>query len=339
VVLLKGNGIPTYHLAHVVDDHLMRTTHVIRGSEWLSSVPLHFQLFELFSWAPPVFAHIPPIEKLEIIREVDASGAEVVRESRRKLSKRKDPEANVQFYREMGFPEQATIEYLSNLFDPSFEPWRAANPTAPYGSFRFSLSTLSSGGALSDVVKIASISQEVVSRMAIDDVYEQGLDWAREFDPELAACMEEAPDYTRRALDIERTGPGAGKRIRTWQDLRTQLSFMYDALFVHQMHFNFPDNMTQDEVKTVILRFLEVYDEKDDKTEWFERCKGIAREIGYADSVKVFRKAKGEFRGHVGDVAMVLRIALVGSRQSPDLWEVMQVMGRDRVERRLSIFL
>lgn len=338
IVLLKVDGIPTYHLAHAVDDHLMRTTHVIRADEWLSSVPLHLQLFQLFSWTPPAFAHIPPIEKLEIIKELDDSGKEIVRESRRKLSKRKDPEANMDFYAEMGFPDEATIEYLSNLFDSSFESWRAANPTAPYNSYRFNLSTLASHGALSDIVKIASISKDVIARLDIDSVYEKGLSWAKEFDPELASLMAKHPDYTRRALDIERTGEAAGKRIRTWQDLRSQLAFMYDELFTHQDHFEFPENMTQEDVKTVVKRFIEVYDENDDKTAWFDRIKGLAREIGFADNVKEFKKAKGAIRGHVGDVAMVLRVALCGSRQSPDLWEVMRVMGRERIESRLSIF-
>jgi glutamyl-tRNA synthetase len=339
IVLLKADGIPTYHLAHLVDDHLMHTTHVIRADEWLSSVPLHLQLFQLFSLTPPMFGHIPPIEKLEVIKEIDPEGKEVVRESRRKLSKRKDPEANMRFYAEMGFPEEATIEYLSNLFDPSFESWRADNPTAPYDSYRFNLNTLASHGALSDIVKIASISKDVIARMDINTVYEKALNWAKEFDPELAGLMESYPEYTRKALDIERTGEAAGKRIRTWRDLRPQLAFMYDELFTHQDHFEFPENMTQEDLKIVLKRFLEVYDPADDKTAWFDRLKAIAREIGFADNVKAFRKAKGAIRGHVGDVAMVLRVALCGSRQSPDLWEVMQVMGRERVKKRLSNFL
>jgi glutamyl-tRNA synthetase len=339
IPLLKADGIPTYHLAHVVDDHFMRTTHVIRADEWLSSVPLHLQMFRLFSWAPPAFGHFPPIEKIEVIKEIDQSGKEVTRESRRKLSKRNDPEANIDFYSEMGFPEEAIIEYLSNLFDSSFEPWRAENPTAPYDSFRFDLSSLGSHGALSDVVKIASISKEVVARLDIDTVYGKALNWARDFDPELAGLMMKYPDYTRQALDIERTGEAAAKRIRTWKDIRPQLGFMYDELFLHQNNFEFPENMTNEEIKTVLRRFLEVYNENDDKAAWFERCKAIAREIGFAESVGAFKKAKGALRGHVGDLTTVLRVALCGSRQSPGLWEVMQVMGRERIEKRLSSFL
>jgi glutamyl-tRNA synthetase len=336
IVLLKSDGIPTYHLAHVVDDHFMRTTHVIRADEWLSSVPLHLQLFQLFSWAPPAFGHFPPIEKIEVIKEIDQSGKEVIRESRRKLSKRNDPEANIDFYTEMGFPEEAIIEYLSNLFDSSFEPWRAENPTAPYDSFRFDLSSLGSHGALSDVVKIASISKDIIARLEIDIVYRKAVHWAREFDPELASLMSKYPDYTRKALDIERTGETASKRIRTWRDIRPQLAFMYDELFSHQNHFEFPENMTNEEIRTVLKRFIEVYNEKDDNNVQFERYKEIAREIGFADSVGAFKKAKGAFRGHVGDVAMVLRVALCGSRQSPGLWEIMQVMGRERIEKRLA---
>jgi glutamyl-tRNA synthetase len=339
IPLLKADGIPTYHLAHVVDDHFMRTTHVIRGDEWLSSVPLHLQLFQLFSWAPPAFGHFSPIEKIEVVKETDSSGKEVIRESRRKLSKRKDPEANIDFYAEMGFPEEATIEYLSNLFDSSFEPWRAENPTAPFDSFHFNLNSLASHGALSDVVKITSISKEIIARLEIDTVYRKALDWAREFDPELASLMSKYPDYTRKALDIERTGDAAAKRIRGWKDIRPQLGFMYDEIFSNQNHFEFPENMTNEEIKTVLKRFLEVYNENDDKTALFERCKAIAREIGFADNVKDFKKAKGAFRGDIRDVTAVLRVALCGSRQTPDLWEFLQVMGRERIERRLYIFL
>lgn len=339
IVLLKADGIPTYHLAHLVDDHLMRTTHVIRADEWLSSVPLHLQLFQLFSFTPPAFGHIPPIERIELVKELDPSGKEITRESRRKLSKRKDPEANMKFYADMGFPEEATIEYLSNLFDSSFEPWRVAHPTAPYNSYRFNLSTFASHGALSDIIKIASISKDIIAGMDTDTVYQKGLKWSREFEPELAELMATYPEYTRDALDIERTGEAAGKRIRTWRDLKPQLSFMYDELFTQQSNFEFPENMSQSEMKLVLNRVLEVYDENDDKTSWFDRLKTIAREIGFADNVKAFKKAKGAIKGHVGDVAMVLRVALCGSRQSPDLWEVMRVMGRERIERRLSVFL
>ena len=339
IVLLKANGIPTYHLAFLVDDHLMRTTHIIRADEWLSSVPLHIQLFQLFSWTPPVFAHIPPIDKIEKIIEFDETGKEITRESRRKLSKRKDPEANINFYVEKGFPEEATIEYLSNLFDPSYESWRESNPTAPYSEFHFSLSTLSSHGAMSDIVKITSISKDVIARMNIDECYEKGLKWAEEFDPELAELMKLHSDYTRRSLDIERTGESAGKRIHTWQDLRPQLAFMYDELFTPAEMVEFPENLNHKDIKLIVEKFLETYNEIDDKITWFDRMKEISTKIGFADSVKAFKKAKGSFRGHVGDVAMLLRLGVCGRRQSPDLWELMRVMGRDRVIKRLSMLV
>lgn len=337
IVLLKANGIPTYHLAYTVDDHLMRTTHIIRADEWLSSVPLHIQLFKYFSWTPPVFAHIPPIDKIDKIVEIDETGKEIIRESRRKLSKRKDPEANINFYFEKGFPEEATIEYLSNLFDSSYESWRESNPTAPYSEFHFSLSTLASHGAMSDIVKITSISKDVIARMSIDECYEKGLKWAEEFDPELAELMKLHSDYTQRSLDIERTGESAGKRIHTWQDLRPQLAFMYDELFAPAETAEFPENLNHEDIKLIVEKFLETYDESDDKITWFDRIKEIATEIGFADSVKAFKKAKGAFRGHVGDVAMGLRLGVCGRRQSPDLWEVLRVMGRDRVTKRLSM--
>jgi glutamyl-tRNA synthetase len=338
-VLLKSDGIPTYHFAHAVDDHLMRTTHVIRGDEWMSSMPLHLMLFRYLGFKAPHYAHVPPIQKQDRVEDRDPETGEVkVTDSRRKLSKRKDPEANVDYYREAGVPEAATIEYLLNIANSAFEDWRKANPSKPYTDFPLKLNKLAAGGALSDLVKLKSISQSVIARMSADEVYTHGLAWARAHDPDLAVLMERYADYTRRALNIER--PGAkNKRIITWPDLRPQLSFFYDELYGRMESFDFPENVPADERPVLLRKMLDGYDAADGKEAWFEKIRSIAAAGGYAADVKQYKASPGSYKGHVGDVSMVLRVALCGTRSSPDLHEVMAVLGPERVRSRIARFL
>ncbi|WP_129345194.1 glutamate--tRNA ligase [Sorangium cellulosum] len=339
-ILLKSDGIPTYHFAHAVDDHLMRTTHVIRGDEWISSMPLHLQLFRVLGFRPVEYAHVPPIQKLDRVEEADPETGETrVSDARRKLSKRKDPEANIEYYREIGVPEAATIEYLLNIANSAFEDWRKANPEKPYTAFPLKLNKLAPGGALSDLVKLKSVSQSVVSRMSAEDVYAQGLDWARAYDKELAALMERDPEYTKRALGIERGGKKSNKRIVTWQDLRTQLFFFFDELYDRVEALDFPENIPEGERKSLLRQMLDVYDPADAKEAWFEKIRGIAVASGYAGEVKQYKASPGSWKGHVGDVSMALRVAVCGTRNSPDLTEVMAVMGEPRVRARIARFL
>lgn len=339
-ILLKSDGIPTYHFAHAIDDHLMRTTHVIRGDEWISSMPLHLQLFRVLGFKQVEYAHVPPIQKLERVEETDPKTGETrVSDARRKLSKRKDPEANIEYYREIGVPETATIEYLLNIANSAFEDWRKANPDKPYTAFPLKLNKLAPGGALSDLVKLKSVSQSVVSRMSAEDVYTQGLDWARAYDKELAALMEREPEYTKRALGIERGGKKSNKRIVTWQDLRTQLFFFYDELYDRIEKFDFPENVPEEERKSLLRQMLDVYDPADTKEAWFEKIRAIAVAAGYAGEVKQYKASPASWKGHVGDVSMVLRVAVCGTRNSPDLTEVMAVMGEPRVRARIARFL
>lgn len=338
-VMIKSDGIPTYHFAHAVDDHLMRTTHVIRGDEWMSSMPIHLQLFRYFGFKAPSYAHVPPIQKLDRVEEKDPETGEAkVTDSRRKLSKRHDPEANVEYYFEAGVPETATIEYLLNIANSAFEDWRRANPAKPYTEFPLKLNKLAAGGALSDLVKLKNISQGVIARMSAEEVYDQGLRWARRFDPELAALMERHPEYTRRALNIER--PGAkNKRIVTWPDLRAQLGYFYDELYGSIEAFDFPENVPAEERPALLRQMLDGHDPADSKEAWFDKIRAVAAANGYAGDVKQYKADPGSYKGHVGDVSMVLRVALCGTRNSPDLHEVMAVMGPERVRARLARFL
>lgn len=326
-VLVKSDGIPTYHFAHAVDDHLMRTTHVIRGDEWMSSMPLHLQLFRYLGFKPVHYAHVPPIQKMD--------GPD----SRRKLSKRHDPEANIEYYREIGVPEAGTIEYLLNIANSAFEDWRKRNPDKPYTDFPLKLNKLAPGGALSDMVKLRSVSQGVVARMSGVEVYEHGLAWAKAHDPEIAALMESDPAYAKAALGIERDSKKGNKRIVTWQDVRPQLGFFFDAVYDRIDAFDFPEAIPEDERRALLAKMRDTYDPSDTKEAWFEKIRAIAVDLGYAGEVKQYKASPGAYKGHVGDVSMLLRVALCGTKSSPDLREVMAVMGNERVRARIARFL
>lgn len=336
-VLLKSDGIPTYHFAHAVDDHLMRTTHVIRGDEWLSSMPLHLQLFRVLGFRPVEYAHVPPIQKIERSEQVDeSSGATRTVDSRRKLSKRKDPEANIEYYHELGVPETATIYYLLNIANSAFEGWWKKNPTAPYSTFPLKLNKFAAGGALSDVVKLKSISKDIVARMSAEEIFPKGLAWARKHDPELAELMERHPDYTLRALAIERDTPKGNKRIVTWEDLRPQLGYFYDELFDRGPAPAFPPEQPEAERRALLRELAAVYDADDPKETWLQKVRAVAAQAGYAADAKELAASPGSFKGHSGDVVMLVRLATCGTRQSPDLHEVLRVMGSERVRARLA---
>ena len=325
VVLLKSDGMPTYHMAHVVDDHFMRTTDVVRGHEWLASYPMHAQLFGLLGWEPPRFAHISPIEKL------DGS-------SRRKLSKRNDPEASVSYYMEVGYPLDAVIEYLLTLADGQFEEWRAAHPQLPHSDFTIELAHMSRSGALFDLAKLDSISRELVGRLSAGAIYDHALAWAAEYAPDFAARFSAAPAYAKAILDIERHGERPRKDIVRWSDLPADIGYFFDDTYAAMLgetksalaaiQPGAPDGM--------LAAIAQAYDPALDRDGWLEWLRALGLTFGYAPNVKAFKAAPDEFRGHFGDLAGVLRVILAGRRNTPDLFEVMQVLGRNRVVSRLT---
>ncbi|MBI4599983.1 glutamate--tRNA ligase [Candidatus Uhrbacteria bacterium] len=327
IVLMKSDGLPTYHLAHVVDDHLMGTTHVIRGDEWLSSVTLHMQLFEMFSWIPPQYGHIAPIQKMD--------GG-----SKRKLSKRHDPEASVSFYDERGYPPAAVIEYLLNLANSNFEDWRRAQPDEDSRTFILTFEKLANpSGALFDFMKLNDISKDVVARFSAEEVYEQGVAWARRHNSGLAERMERNSEYTQKIFGIERGGTGKiRKDIAKWSDLKGELEYFFDDSFQEsraellQILFD----SEQDDIKKIIASFLDGYDEGDASHAWFEKIQEIAARYGYAKSAKEYKADPETYKGTVADVAKIFRVALTGRTQTPDLYSIMQVMGKERVLKRLS---
>lgn len=320
-VLIKSDGLPMYPFAMLVDDHLMRITDVIRGDEWIASMPLHLQLFEAAGWRPPRYAHVAPIQKQE-------GGA------KRKISKRKDPEAAVSYFWQQGFVREAVLEYLLNLANSTFEDWRRDNPDKAYNEFELKIENLGVAGPLFDPVKLENISRQVLTRMSSAELLEISLRWAREFEPELAAEMVVDTTYTEAVLNIERSNEKAAKRLSTLADLRTQVRPFFDKFLPPVDALPFPESMDVAERCRILKLIRERYSADILAGEVFGFLQQLAGELGYAQSVKEFKAEPGKFRGHVGDVAMVARVTLFGDTKTPDLGEMMTVLGPERVRAR-----
>ena len=325
IVIIKSDGLPTYHFAHVVDDHLMRTTHVIRGDEWLSSLPVHIQLFQALGFKLPKYAHIAPIMKEE-------DGA------KRKLSKRKDPEAAVEFYSKEGIPSDAAKEYLLNIANSNFEQWRRQNKTASIDEFELSLNKMSVSGALFDMVKLLDISKSVISRYTREEVYDLSADWANEYDKDLKELLEKDKEYTLKVLGIERGNEKPRKDIAKWSDLKDNIEYMYDDRFLNKTQEYVYQNINdKEEIKALVTDYLEnFFTLADDKQTWFNKLKDLAEKHGYAREVKEYKANPESFKGHVGDVSTVIRVALTGRQNTPDMYEIMQVLGENSVKARLN---
>ena len=325
IVIIKADGLPTYHFAHVVDDHLMHTTHVTRGDEWLSSVPVHLQLFQELGFRPPRYAHTATILKND-------NG------NKRKISKRKDPEASAGYYREIGIPVNAVKEYLLNIANSTFENWRKANPDKAMEEFDFQLNKMSVSGALFDMVKLLDIGKNVISKMTAQEVYESSLIWAKEFDKELEELLSNK-EYSLKVLGIERGKAKPRRDISKWSDVKNCIEYMYDdKFFANTDEYEFDKINDKEEIKKILDLYLEKYfDLSDDQTTWFGKIKDLAEELGYAREVKEYKQNPENWPGHVGDISTVLRVALTKRKNTPDLYEIMQVLGKDSVEKRLKL--
>ena len=324
IVLIKSDGLPTYHFAHAVDDHLMRTTHVIRGEEWVSSVPLHVQLFQVLGFEMPQYIHTPTIMK-------DDEG------SKRKISKRKDPEAAASYYKDKGIPKEAVIDYLMNILNSNFENWRKQNPHAALSEFKVDPHKISSSGALLDLVKLDDVSKNTIATFTAEKIYNDGLEWAKEYDKDLADLMEKNKDFTLNILNIERTGPKVRKDISKWSELRDNFEYLYDEVFFTKPHdYEWQSITDMNDIKQIIDEYMKTYDEKDDKDTWFNKMKDVAEKFGYAREVKEYKANPGNFKGHVGDISTVIRVALTGRRNTPDLYEILRNLGRERIEKRFA---
>ncbi len=319
-VLLKSDGIPTYHFAHAVDDHLMRTTHVVRGDEWLSTLPFHIQLFQALGFRLPKYIHIGPLMKMD-------------GNSKRKLSKRKDPELALTYYRAEGFPAESVYEYIMTLLNSNYEDWRRANPDASPAQFPFSPKKLNPAGNLFDYAKLTDVSKNVISRMDADRVYTLLLDWAEEFDPDFGEKLSADPDYAKRILAIGRGGKKPRKDLAVWKDAKPYMGFFYDAYLEAPL---FDGKFDKSVIRDVLERFLESFDISDDANTWFDKVKAITESVGFAADMKAYKADPTAFAGSVADVSGFLRIAVTGKTNSPDLYTVMQILGKERTVARIQ---
>ncbi len=322
IVIIKSDGLPTYHFAHAVDDHLMGTTHVIRGDEWLPSVPLHLQLFYVLGFKAPKYAHIAPMMKVD-------------GDAKRKLSKRKDPEAAVSYYTEEGIPKQAVKEYLMNIANSNFEIWRKQNPDKAIEEFDLQLNKMGVSGALFDMIKMLDVAKSVISKYSAEEVYDESYNWAENFDPELKEMLDDK-EYALKVLGIERGNVKPRKDIAKWSDVKNAIYYMYDNKFDKNGEFEYQKINDKDEIEKIVKEYFDkYYDEKDDKDTWFAKMKDLAESFGYAREVKEFKANPDNFKGHVGDISTVIRVRITGRCNTPDLYEILKVLGKERIMKRV----
>ena len=327
IVIIKSDGLPTYHFAHAIDDHLMGTTLVIRGDEWVASVPLHLQLFYMLGFKAPKYAHIAPIMKEE-------NGG------KRKLSKRKDPEAAVSYYKEEGIPKQSVIEYLMNIANSNFENWRKQNPTEDINKFDFQLNKMGVSGALFDMVKLLDVSKTVISKYTADEIYADVSVWAKQYDEELANLIADK-EYALKIFGIERGNVKPRKDIAKWSDVKNSIIYMFDDKFFNSVEeYNFQKINDKEEIKNIVETYVNKYfDSNDTKETWFNKIKELSGELGYAKEVKEYKQEPDKYKGHVGDVSTVLRVVLTKRQNTPDLYEIINVLGKESVEKRFKEFI
>lgn len=324
MVLLKSDGIPTYHFAHAVDDHLMRTTLVVRGDEWLASLPFHIQLFSALGFKMPKYAHIGPLMIMD--------GT-----SKRKVSKRKDPEFGLIYYTKNGYPVNSVREYLLTLLNSNFEDWRRQNPDAPLEKFPFSIKKMNPAGSLFDSAKLSDVSKNVISKMSTEEVFAGLYDWAKEFDTEYFELIDANRDYVKSIISIGRGGKKPRKDYGTWVELKEYTELFYDRYF--RIIDEYPENTDKNDVKASLEGFLQTFDVNDDQNAWFEKIKAIANGLGYASDMKEYKAEPDMFKGSVADISMFLRVAVTGKLNSPDMFTVMQILGKNKVEERIATMI
>ena len=321
VVILKTTGIPTYHFAHVVDDHLMRTTHVVRGAEWLPSLPIHVELFEKLGLKLPIYCHTAQLMKL------DENG------NKRKLSKREDPELSLDYYRKLGYHPAAVREYLLTILNSNFEEWRDEHQDADIDEFTFTTEKMSNSGALFDLNKLNDISKDVLLRIPAGEIIEFLKAWAQEFKPEIMYIFDDE-EYLEKIIDLGRNDKKPRKDLVYAEQIVDFISYFFDDMFV--IEDDIPTEVSDDDAKEILKKYMESYNHSDDQSQWFDKIRNIAVELGYAAKPKEYKKNPDEYKGHVGHVSTVIRIALMGRAQSPDVWCIQQIMGEEMTRRRIK---
>ena len=330
VVLLKSNGMPTYHLAHVIDDHLMRTTHVFRGEEWLSSLPVHVALFSALGFDLPIYCHTTVLMKMD-------------GETKRKLSKRKDPELSLEFYKSEGYHPKAISEYLMTIINSNFEEWRMENPDADLSEFKMSTEKMGHSGILFDLDKLIDVSKEVLVKISADNLSDFVINWAEEYEPEKAALIsgrensQYGREYLIKSLDIGRDGNKPRKDLAYAKQILDFISYFYDEYF--NIEDKISENIPREDVSVLLNAYLDTYDHNDPRDVWFDKIRKITDENGYAVKPKNFKKNPDDYKGHVGDVSGLIRLALTGRSNSPDIWEIQQILGEERVVKRIKDFI
>ena len=321
VVILKSDGIPTYHFAHAIDDHFMRTTLVIRGEEWLSSLPVHLELHKVLGFKPPRYAHTSSLMKMD--------GG-----TKRKLSKRKDPELSLDYYRKAGYEPTAVVKYLMTVLNSNFEEWSLKNPDADYREFKFKIDKMGKSGALFDLEKLCDVSKTEISKLSAEDCYEFLNGWVREFGTEKDKAHFENKEYIIKILNLV-MGTGGKKRRkdieRAEQGVRL-IDYFFDDTFTPVDSFRF-DGET---VKAVLNGFAKVYNPDDDNSAWFSKLKEVASAAGFASEMSDWKVHPENYKGSVSDAAEILRIAVTGKANSPDLCTIMGILGKERTLKRLS---
>ncbi len=327
VIMKSDNLLPTYHFAHVVDDHFMRTTHVVRGEEWLSSVPGHIELFEAFGWKPPKYIHTPLILKQD-------------GDIKRKISKRKDPEASMSYYMEKGYPTEAVIEALMTIANSNYEEWHTANPDKSFLEFDFQPKKMSSsGGALFDLDKLNNISKNVISKMNKDTLYELSYSWAKQYSELLKNLIEMDPEYYKKIINIEREQKKPRKDYETYASIPNEIWYMYDHLFEEYHDYDFQKISNPNEIAMILKTYIEkYYQDSDDKDTWFDKIKQLTTELGYCADMKAYKENPDAYKGSVADISTVIRVALTTRSMTPDLYELLKLLGKERIQKRFAKF-
>ena len=323
IIIIKGDGLPTYHFAHLVDDYLMGTTHVIRGDEWLSSVPIHLQLFKVFGFKPPKYAHIAPLLK-------EDNG------TRRKLSKRKDPEAAISYYHEKGIPTEAVLLYLCTVANSNFEMWYLQNKDKTIDDFKLEFKKISASGSLFDVDKLLNISKNYISLLSAVDVYNNTLEYSKNYDNELYELLTKYKDYSINVMNIEREQKKPRKDLAMFSDFRKQNWYMYDELFTN-LNYEWQNITDKEEIKNILNLYISKYDVNDDKDTWFNKMKEVCDTLGYASDMKAYKENPNNYKGNIADVSNVLRVGLTTKSMTPDLYEIMKLLGKERMEKRFNM--
>ena len=323
-VIIKSDGLPTYHFAHVVDDHLMRTTHIIRGDEYVSSTNKHLQMFEMLGFKPPIYCHIAPLNKND-------NG------TIRKLSKRKDPEARLMYYIEEGIPTDAVMLYLATITNSNFEAWLDANPNGKIEDFKFDFKKANStNGTLFDLPKLLNISKNYLSRLTKEEIYDKVLEYTKEYDKDFYEIISKYPEYTKDILNIEREQKKPRKDYAKYSDVKNGIWYMYDELFISK-DYEWQNITDKEEIKNILNTYIdEYYDENDDKDTWFSKMQDLANKLGYAGNMKDYKENPDNFKGNIADVSTVIRVGLTTKSQTPDLYELLRLLGKDKIKERFN---